>query len=432
VDFARAVTSQDAHSALANAARRGAIPITAESASVIAIDVGALDNAVAQSGGRLSVDLPVGDRVAHQALPLAFELPGGRSVTLQLESQSRDDALHMTWIGSVAEIANGRWWITTDGQGASGYLDLVTERYFIEPVDPDTGGKHLVVKLDYRELAKARCGATASIRTKSAAPAKTMQVGEGNAKSGNAVVRMIVLWTPAAAAGKWSINALSWNMVASTNDALSLAQVPHSLELQHSAIVPFVESGDPTADSVQLIAAATNPSSTIGAMRLQHGADIVALISDASANSPGLLYRGASHHYRFHGGEPEPVFRQPATVLATDDWAMGDFTFAHELGHVFGAGHSKQDVYDQWPYVLYGHGYWNSPTSWFTLMGAYEWCNNSNPYSCPPTTFRINRWSSVKPGQDYLGLPIGLAGEAEEDRALTDLMPNVAALLPDP
>lgn len=74
--------------------------------------------------------------------------------------------------------------------------------------------------------------------------------------------------------------------------------------------------------------------------------------------------------------------------------ATGYYTFAHEIGHNFGAHHNPQAPANNTVYP-YGHGYLHPGSSWRTVMA----------YDCRAGCPRINYWSN--PGRTYRGAAMG-------------------------
>jgi len=91
----------------------------------------------------------------------------------------------------------------------------------------------------------------------------------------------------------------------------------------------------------------------------------------------------------------------------------GYYSFAHEIGHNFGAHHDPSNgtntVYP------YGHGYWGPGNAWRTIMA----------YSCGSNCPRLNYWSN--PNITYNGSPMGTAAKSNNARVLNERATTVAA-----
>ena len=105
-------------------------------------------------------------------------------------------------------------------------------------------------------------------------------------------------------------------------------------------------------------------------------------------------------------------------AVVQDDWAIGDYTLAHEMGHIFGGAHpsSTNSVFAE------GHGLDNHP-DWQTVMGAYDSCNVFDP-GYPFCAYpRQNFWSN--PGKVFQGDPAGAAGSSNMRVVLNATLPLV-------
>lgn len=96
-----------------------------------------------------------------------------------------------------------------------------------------------------------------------------------------------------------------------------------------------------------------------------------------------------------------------AFVAVTADCATGNYSFGHELGHLFGARHNTEEDSSTTPYA-YGHGYLSPDGKWRTIM-AYN-CSNG----CP----RLNYWSN--PAKTRNGVAMGTTGRNNNARVLNE------------
>jgi hypothetical protein len=107
-----------------------------------------------------------------------------------------------------------------------------------------------------------------------------------------------------------------------------------------------------------------------------------------------------------------------ATAFSVTSYSCmtGYYSFAHEIGHNFGALHDPQTSPQTTPYA-YGHGYRSPTNAWRTIM-AYN-CTNAG--GCP----RINYWSN--PAKTYGGQAMGTTAVSNNTRVLNERATTVAA-----
>ncbi|MBC8045642.1 MAG: T9SS type A sorting domain-containing protein, partial [Fimbriimonadaceae bacterium] len=100
--------------------------------------------------------------------------------------------------------------------------------------------------------------------------------------------------------------------------------------------------------------------------------------------------------------------------------AVDNYTFPHELGHLYGCRH---DVYVDGtddPYA-YGHGYVNLDEEWRTVMAYNDLCED-NSADCERLPYFSN------PGVTYGGDAMGVSGESDNESALEASMSDIASL----
>lgn len=91
----------------------------------------------------------------------------------------------------------------------------------------------------------------------------------------------------------------------------------------------------------------------------------------------------------------------------------GYYSFAHEIGHNFGAHHDPNNGTNT--VYAYGHGYWGPSNAWRTIMA----------YSCGSNCPRLNYWSN--PNITYNGAPMGTAAKSNNARVLNERAATVGA-----
>ena len=198
------------------------------------------------------------------------------------------------------------------------------------------------------------------------------------------VVTVMVLYTQqtensfgSAAAVNQQIN----TAIATTNTAFINSDIDVQLQLAYAGEVNYAETGDPSIDLSNL-ASGEGGLSVVPGLRAQYSADLVSLWTSTTDNDDiGIAYIAGSATDADLGYN---------VVVATQTDA---YTFSHEIGHNFGAGHAVGDSSgensDNGLYA-YSHG-WR-----FTTAGGNEY---HDIMSYPPGT-TIPYYSN--PNVDYL------------------------------
>jgi Metallo-peptidase family M12B Reprolysin-like/Secretion system C-terminal sorting domain len=148
---------------------------------------------------------------------------------------------------------------------------------------------------------------------------------------GNCEVRVLVLWTQAAANIEANINNRIALAIAQTNQSYANSLINSSnirVVLAGSQQVNFVETNEAETDAVTI---STDP--TIQALRTTFEADLVVLLTNGSYNA----YQGAVSAIG-------PNFATSYAIVQTNAATTARFVFTHELGHLFGSKHQFHNV----------------------------------------------------------------------------------------
>ena len=174
------------------------------------------------------------------------------------------------------------------------------------------------------------------------------------ADTGSTVDVMVVYSNQTAAAAGGAIVAQIQQAVDRANLAYTNSNIVPRLRLVHYAQVNYNESGNFNTDLDRITNAGDGYMDEVHAWRNAYAADLVSLFIENGAYC-GLGWLNSSDAYGF--------------TAVNRGCAGGNLSFAHELGHNFGAHHD--------PYVAtnnvypYGHGYVYTPARWRTVM-AYD------------------------------------------------------------
>lgn len=239
---------------------------------------------------------------------------------------------------------------------------------------------------------------------------------EAGADEGDAVVDMLVLWSPAAreeAGGQREIETIVDHLVAVANRTYADSGTHVRLNVAHMQEVDAEDDGglglfSPLTGGLSLLNH-RNIRQTALQLRDVVGADVIHFLGSGAgcagiAEIPVLLDR--AH---------EAIISASKQACVINGY---DQVFAHELTHNFGVSHDRhRDWKDGWPGKLrpYAHGYVNqamllpdapASSAWRTLMAYDDQCR-SRHHVCT----WLPRLSN--PTQTYLGDPFGVAGDAE-------------------
>jgi Metallo-peptidase family M12 len=212
-----------------------------------------------------------------------------------------------------------------------------------------------------------------------------------------AVIRALVLYTPAVRKALEqfgsSPDALATLAVESTNLASKNSNVRMSLNLVKSDEIVYVEKDFPS-DLAMLQA-----SAWVKTEREAAKAHVVFLLTTVSD------YCGLS----------DVVLADKNSAFAVINYicAVGNFSLAHEFGHLLGLRHERAADKDDKPFRN-GHGYVYK-NEWRTIMATRKACA-----SCP----RIPFWSN--PSINYNGVPSGTKDYEDEADVINDTAPIIA------
>jgi len=215
-----------------------------------------------------------------------------------------------------------------------------------------------------------------------------------------AVIRALVLYTPAVRKALEqfgsSPDVIATLAVESTNLASKNSNVQMSLDLVKSEEITYVEKDFPS-DLAML-----QTSAWVKTEREAIKAHVVFLLTTVAD------YCGLS----------DVILADKNGAFAVINYicAVGNFSLAHEFGHLLGLRHERAADQDDKPFK-YGHGYVYK-NEWRTIMATRKAC-----VSCP----RIPFWSN--PSVKYNGVPAGTKDYEDEADVLNDTAPLIAGFI---
>ena len=333
---------------------------------------------------------------------LPFKLPGIQDVLVakanSVEIKSEDE---FTWSG-LFEDRSGQVILISEKGGLYGHIsidDHVFELHYLGD------GSHALVELDLKQFTSEECGT----------PDKPIENDDKEKDNGDKSgrwtncalpVRVLVLFTANAQAAVTNINQTATLAITQTNTAFTNSAI-FSNSVQVTMAGPIQLNFTETAN-IQTDVQSLSIDANAQALRNANGADIVILLTN------GVDYGGVIGIVRDIG--PNNAFSY-AIVQATG--ATGTFSFAHELGHLFGGRHQQCNIFLNGgcdDTAGFAHGFAFGSNS-ITMM--HQLRNGSN---------RVLNYSN--PNVAVSSNATGIAASNHNSRQITEQVPTVSAFRP--
>ncbi len=294
----------------------------------------------------------------------------------ELFTKEKED--NFTYKGRFSDL-NGELFLYSTNGYVYGNIHLDSLSYQIEPLNKKYA---LLLRRDYSELS-----CPTEEENEDGEKSKSINNNQENMpaiKSSNPVIDVMVVFSNQAAAATTDMEALAEASIQSSNTTFSNSDAGVTFNLVHYQQISYSESGSVQTDHTRLVGTSDGYMDNIHSLRNHYGADVVMLIV---SNDP--LYCGTAGNIG--------VVSSQAFAVTVDDCSVGNYTFAHEVGHLAGARHDNDN--GTYPFS-YGHGYRYLPAYWRTVMAVRN-------YSGDPTN-RIPYWSN--PDKYYGGIAMGTSG----------------------
>jgi peptidyl-Asp metalloendopeptidase len=298
---------------------------------------------------------------------IGVELFDGMFVTLDMVRVERRTSGNYTWIGNVrgydgsqavltvvdGKIAGMVALVDSAARAAASY-QLVTEpdgRTSLRQINPEgfpadhpPGGEALHAPDHAKALTLG--------------PDRTDKAAVSSADTGATIDVLVVYSRQTAAAAGTAIGAQVQQAVDTANAAYANSGISTRLRLVYSGPVAYDESGDFGTDLSRLTSATDGYMDEVATLRNTYGADLVSLFIENTSYC-GIAWVGPSANYAYS--------------VINRGCASGNLSFAHEIGHNFGALHDPYVDASTTPYA-YGHGYALPAAGWRTVMAYNNVC----------------------------------------------------------
>lgn len=311
---------------------------------------------------------------------LSFPLPDGKlhvAVQTKFEGFEERGKGDFTWRGKLEEDGFSGDVVLTFSDGAVSGLIYAGERVFEIVVK---GERQILVELDHRRFPD--CGGEVSsfeFENKLFDPMILNKDSIAALDTGN-TIDVLVLYTSSVRSslgGDTQARNFAQQAIDSTNTAYINSQITQRVRLVRAQLSPVSETGSLSSELSNL-----RSNSTVASLRNQYNADLVAMISN-SGGACGIGYLMGST-----SGNSNNAFTVTARTCA-----IGNLSFAHELGHNMGSAHNPEN--GSGGTYSYSYGHWvngvfrtvmsySNPCSSGCTRRAY-FSNPSVSYSSRPT-----------------------------------------------
>lgn len=337
-----------------------------------------LNNLTGKEFSRIS--FPLFDGEIHEAV---------QNVSEGLEFRALDD---FTWRGRTNDDKLSGDVILTFKKGAvSGLIYAEDGVYEIVP----KGEKQILVKLDQNLFPE--CGGGIKIEEAPENP-KTENVRMA-VDSGDRIDVLLVYTTATKTilGGDTQAQALAQQAIDATNTAYINSKIRQRVRIVHMQEYLYTESGNSNTDLSNL-----RNNAEIQSLRNAHKADLVAMIGEfSSVCGLGYLMGGAA-------GNSNSGF-----TLTARSCAVGNLSFAHELGHNMGSQHNPENgTGSTYPY---GFGHYVNGV-YRTVMSYVDPCSSG----CPRRPYFSN------PGVEFSGHPTGIENARDNARSINNTADVIA------
>lgn len=295
-----------------------------------------------------------------------FDLPEGKFSAMRNFGE-RSGPRSATWIGEIQQQLGGTATFAVDGDAVTATIETPTDLYRIRPLG---GGLHALVKEDPSGLPPEHPPEQQNFNPGDQPDLPPVDPRDLRDAADTTIetIDVFVAFTPAARDAVSNIASFAGLAVAESNQSYVNSGIAVRQRLVGTAVLDYQESGNFQTDLNRLRSKSDGFMDDIHALRDQAKADVVVLINDND---------------QFCGLASVYAAQDRAFAVVWQNCATGYYSFAHEIGHLFGAVHNPEAGGGGGPFA-YGHGWINPAKQVRTIMA----------YQCPATSCRrVPQWS---------------------------------------
>ncbi|HNQ13315.1 MAG TPA: zinc-dependent metalloprotease [Bacteroidia bacterium] len=331
---------------------------------------------------------------------LIFNLPNNHLLIAQRQSMEKGYGGTESWIGKASNI-HGEALLTGRENMLTAKIASTKFTYMIYPLGDDL---HILTQLNseaypndetesgYKDMLER--GKNPS-EPRWVDPETGIHMNERAA--GDCKVRAIVIYTDDVAAALADPLSFVKLCIDANNTAFTNSLVNFQIELACAKELSYAETGNSTTDKTNFRNTGDGILDDVHSWRTAYDADLCHLLVNSLSNGCGEAWNVSV-----------AVFAD-AFCVTDRGCAVGNNTFPHEFGHLYGARHDPYADNTNTPYA-YGHGYAYVAGQWRTVMAYNDVCV-ANGTSCTRLSYFSN------PAVTYLGNAMGVVGTSDNESA---------------
>lgn len=313
----------------------------------------------------------------------------------------------LSWRGDIFPTGFGGVQLVLTGKGVTGTLRAGSAIYHFEPIG---GGLHALIRAaafpNGDDSPDGPSGGLQELRAAPTRDAPVQQVGLATT-SVSPRIDVLVVYTQAVANAVADIQGLIQLAIDESNTSYANSSIALTVASVHSAQVTYTETGRTYAQHVAALQSISDGiMDNVHALRDQYSADVVVLLVSDFDDVPSLCGRAST------------IYANAASAFAAVryDCATGNYSFAHEIGHLQGARHDRASDPTNTPFQ-YGHGYIDPSGQWRTIMATGAGCNDC---------LRVQYWSNPDVTYPPTGQAMGTTTYEDDARVLDETKVTVA------
>ena len=323
------------------------------------------------------------------------------------------DLFSYTWYGRVvggAEVG-GTYVLSVEEDAVMGAVWLDDARAF--EIKSDAAGVLWATEIHQAAFEPCATGHEHCVHAEhpaqEARPEPVGGVRGGACEDDGSLIDVMVVYTPSArnaAGGTNAVRALANSAVASANTAYQNSNIATRLRLVYLDEISYAEGDSFSQDLSRLRSTSDGLMDEVHAIRENVKADMVALINNNSG-ACGVAYLMTNL---------STAFRTSAFSVTRHSCAVGNLTFAHELGHNMGSAHDRDNAGSALFSFSYGHRWTGTNGSLYRSVMAYSPGSRRSQFSNPDILF----------AGTPTGLPEGNPAAADNARSINQAALTIA------